>query len=88
MFLGALARIDYSRTKADEKQDCRLLLSWYGTLPGHITRTDLAMDLYTRQAGKLLAPPRGLDGIAQVGLMEERCTVSLRDYIPPMMHTR
>lgn len=81
VFLGGLARVDYTRMSQDERRDCRLLLTWYGALPGHLTKTENASALYIKHAGGLLSPPRGLDCLSQIGRLEPKLEVLARDYL-------
>ena len=88
LFLGSLARIDYIRTSDDDRKDCRLLFSWFGVLPGHLTKTSGAFDMLVKHAGGLLSPPRGLDAVSLVGDMNEIAIVNLSDYINEGLKTK
>lgn len=71
LFLGGLARVDYDHTFADVP----MLVTWFGRLAPHATRTDRADELFARQVGDLLSPARGS--------LAMRHTVALGDWAKP-----
>ncbi|RLN94549.1 hypothetical protein BBJ28_00002534 [Nothophytophthora sp. Chile5] len=82
LFLGALARFDYDTLgNAKDKEKDMLLLSWYGVLPGHLTKTERAEETFIKHAGGMLSPPRGLDALSFTGSLVLSQNVYLKDYI-------
>lgn len=80
LFLGALARFDYETVGNDTDKNL-LLLSWYGVLPGHLTKTERAEDTFVKHAGGILSPPRGLDAMSFTGPLNLSQNVYLKDYV-------
>eukprot|EP00644_Phytophthora_capsici_P005148 jgi/Phyca11/531569/estExt2_fgenesh1_pg.C_PHYCAscaffold_10193 len=80
LFLGALARFDYETLGNDTDKNL-LLLSWYGVLPGHLTKTERAEDTFVKHAGGILSPPRGLDAMSFTGPLNLSQNVYLKDYV-------
>lgn len=87
LFLGALARFDYE-TMADNHDKNLLLLSWYGVLPGHLTKTERAEDTFVKHAGGILSPPRGLDALSFTGPLTLSHNVYLKDYVLDSVKTK
>ncbi|KAF4317841.1 hypothetical protein BBO99_00007603 [Phytophthora kernoviae] len=87
LFLGALARFDYEST-GDANDKNLLLLSWYGVLPGHLTKTERADDTFVKHAGGILSPPRGLDAMSFTGALVHSQNVYLKDYVLDSMMTK
>ncbi|KAH7468770.1 uncharacterized protein KRP23_11146 [Phytophthora ramorum] len=87
LFLGALARFDYA-TLGSENDKNLLLLSWYGVLPGHLTKTDRAEDTFVKHAGGILSPPRGLDAMSFTGPLTHSQNVYLKDYVLDSVATK
>ncbi|CAH0482847.1 unnamed protein product [Peronospora belbahrii] len=79
LFLGALARFDYETIGGDNNKNM-LLLSWYGVLPGHLTSTERAEDMFIKHAGGILSPPRGLDAMSFIGPLTLSQNVYIKDY--------
>uniref|UniRef100_K3W5J4 G domain-containing protein n=1 Tax=Globisporangium ultimum (strain ATCC 200006 / CBS 805.95 / DAOM BR144) TaxID=431595 RepID=K3W5J4_GLOUD len=87
LFLGALARFDYE-SMGGHNDKSMLLLTWYGVLPGHLTKTATAEDTYLKHAGGLLSPPRGLDALSFTGPLAHSQNVYLKDYITADVKTK
>lgn len=80
--------MDYSQKDAEVARDHRILLTWYGALPGHLTKTENATSFYVKHAGGRLSPPRGLDAVSQLHDMEELCDVRLGHYVSTGIRTK
>ncbi|KAF1323639.1 hypothetical protein FI667_g10342, partial [Globisporangium splendens] len=87
LFLGALARFDYE-SMGGHNDKSMLLLTWYGVLPGHLTKTATAEETYLKHAGGLLSPPRGLDALSFTGPLAHSQNVYLKDYITADVRTK
>ncbi|TYZ62184.1 hypothetical protein PybrP1_004936 [[Pythium] brassicae (nom. inval.)] len=87
LFLGALARFDYESMGGHNSKNL-LLFTWYGVLPGHLTKTATAEDTYIKHAGGLLSPPRGLDALSFAGPLVPTQNVYLKDYISTEVKTK
>ncbi|OQR94758.1 hypothetical protein ACHHYP_00946 [Achlya hypogyna] len=87
LFLGAMLRFDYENTLASKGKN-ELLFTWYGVLPGHLSKTDHADDTFMRHAGGLLSPPRGLDALSLTGPLLPRDSCKLVDYITTDVKTK
>ncbi|KDO26649.1 hypothetical protein SPRG_08053 [Saprolegnia parasitica CBS 223.65] len=88
LFLGAMLRMDYENALSTKGKN-ELLFTWYGVLPGHLSKTEHADDTFMKHAGGLLSPPRGLDAISLTGpLLPHNSSVKLSDFITTDVKTK
>ncbi|ETV64733.1 hypothetical protein H257_18424 [Aphanomyces astaci] len=94
LFLGAMLRLDYENDMVKESKAATnsLLFSWYGVLPGHLSKTAThrvdAEETFMKHAGGLLSPPRGLDALSFTGPLVHRDQVIVKDYVGQDVMTR
>ncbi|OQS06671.1 hypothetical protein THRCLA_01297 [Thraustotheca clavata] len=87
IFLGAMLRLDYENQKSSKGKN-ELLFTWYGVLPGHLTKTEHADDVFMKHGGGLLSPPRGLDALSYTGPLLPRDSCNLKDFITSDVKTK